>query len=271
MGPTPLARPTVAAGAGIGPPSPTRLPRTRSMAPGQWGSGPGVTAVPSSPSSTLGQPVPLSPASLPSTPGGPQGRSLSLPLAAGIPAARPPRVQPAPPIPCALLRGWLQTVWASQRGPGNRATGSQSHACQLLSGRDQGGREGGTSPLANQGGFLGHRVSGHRVGPVGGAVGERPERRPRGARGPQSTEAALRGRGLWPTGHGASQGRPGNCSWAEACLAISDLGAGLSPRTPYQAGREEWPGSGGLESEVGTSWKQLDRGVRSSRETDLGA
>ena len=33
---------------------------------------------------------------------------------------------------------------------------------------------------------------------------------------------------------------------------------------------EEGPGSGGLESEVGTSGKQLDRGVRSSRETDLG-
>ena len=140
-------------------------------------------------------------------PGAPRGRSLSLSLAAGSPATRPPRVQPPPPIPCASLRGWLQTVWASQRGPGNRATGSQSHACQLPSGRDQGGREGGTSPLANRGGFLGHRVRGHRVGPVGGAVGERqrPERRPRGARGTQSTEAALRGRGLWPAGRGDSR------------------------------------------------------------------
>ena len=44
----------------------------------------------------------------------------------------------------------------------------------------------------------------------------------------------------------------------------------MSPRVPDQAGREEWPGSGGLESEVGTLGKQLDRGVQSSRETDLG-
>ena len=51
-------------------------------------------------------------------------------------------------------------------------------------------------------------------------------------------------------------------------MTISDLGAGLSPRISYQAGRQEWPGSGNLESEVGTSWKQLGRGVRSSRETD---
>ena len=162
---------------------------------------------------------------------------------------------------------------ASQRGPGNRATGSQSRACQLPSGRDQGGREGGTSPPANGGGFLGHGVRGSRVGPAGGAIGgaSAPRKEAQRSKGTSEHRGGSGRKGAaacWPRGQSGSWV---NCSWAEACLAINDLGAGSSPRVPDQAGREEWPGSGGLESEVGTLGKQLDRGVQSSRETDLGA
>lgn len=151
---------------------------------------------------------------------------------------------------------------ASQRGPGNRATGSQSRACQLPSSRDQGGKEGGTSPPANRGGFLGHRVRGQPGGPC--------RRCCRGSastwKGGPEEHGDIRAQGrLWEGGGcnllGTGSVRQlGNCSWAKACLAISDLGAGSSPQVPDQAGREEWPGTGGLESEVGIWGKQLDEG-----------
>lgn len=62
----------------------------------------------------------------------------------------------------------------------------------------------------------------------------------------------------------------GNRGWAMARLVSSDLGLVRASLVPDQAGREEGPGSGCLESEVGTLGKQLDREVWSSGETDQG-
>ena len=234
--------------------------------------GHGVTTVPSSLSQHRGPACPPAPGLLASRPRSP----LKL---IPEPVMLPGALLPACPGSCPLLpyrvprpgAGFRQCALA--RGAQETATGGQSRACQLPSGRDQGGREGGTSPPANGGGFLGHGVRGSRVGPAGSAVGgasapRKEAQRSKGTsehRGGSGREGAA---ACWPRGQSGSWV---NCSWAEACLAINDLGAGSSPQVPDHAGREEWPGSGGLESEVGTLVKQLDRGVQSSRETDLGA
>lgn len=151
----------VAAGAETGPPPSTRLPRTRSMAPGQQGSSTWCDQVPSSLSSTMASlsPCPRPPRSTPQSP----LRPIPEPGHTAEPCCPLAGSGPASSIPC--VSRWVGfRHCASQRGPGNRASGSQSRACQLPSSRDQGGKEGGTSPPANR------RVSGPQ-GKGGSRVG----------------------------------------------------------------------------------------------------
>lgn len=207
-----------------------------------------------------GPACPLSPASSPSTPGAPQGRSLSLSLAARSPAARPPRVQPAPPYHVPRSGAGFRQCGLAR---GARETGLQAARAAPVSCRPAGTRVGGKGAPHHwqTGEGFWATGSGATGGPCGRCCRGAPVARKEAQRSKRTSEhrgGSERERAVayWPWGQ---SGAAGDCSWTEACLAISDLGAGLSPRIPYQAGRESGLGVGAWNLKWGprgSSWTE---------------
>ena len=195
--------------------------------------GHGVTTVPSSLSQHRGPACPPAPGLLASRPRSP----LKL---IPEPVMLPGALLPACPGSCPLLPYRVPRPGAGFRqcalARGAQETGLQAARAVPVSCRLAGTRVGEKGaphhPQTGEGFWaMGSGAAGWALRAVLLGEHQHPERRPRGARGPQSTGAALGGRGLRPAGHGASQAAGLTAAGPRPAWPSMTLGLVRAPRS----------------------------------------